>query len=138
MKIKESLSDNFVLANAFYENKISSSQLLIYGKKFVHCHLLGTLQTAKSTGITNLLHHEFIKWSKNKGFISLHLGGGLNNRDDDSVLNYKKNFSNTISTFYIGENIINQNHYKYLCEKNSKNKKLNKIFKYRNEDQIIF
>ena len=62
----------------------------------------------------------------------LHFGGGRTNDQNDSLLKFKKSFSNTLSEFYIGEKIHNEFLYNELTI--ASNKKM--FYSYRNDDFI--
>jgi len=120
-QLKENLKDQSVIASCLLNNEIVSSLLIIFGREYAHCHLLGTVKDKKTIGVNNLLHHKVINWCKDLGINKLHIGGGRSNSEDDSLLRFKKNFSDKISDFYIGERIINQSIYDKLCEEWRKN-----------------
>ena len=133
-RFKEKLKGKYVIASCLLNDEIVSSLLVIFGAEYAHCHLIGTKRDKKQMGVNNLLHHKVIEWCKNKGFAQLHIGGGRSNSDEDSLLRFKKNFSNKISEFYVGERVLNQLIYDELCEqwyKKNPNKETPYLLKYR-------
>ena len=134
-KIKTSLTKNYVLASAMLENKIVATLLLLLGTHFTHCHLIGSDRNYMSAGINNLLHHEVILWSKQNGYSKLHIGGGRTNDEDDSLLKFKKSFSNEKSLLYVGEYILDQLKYDQVIDNwlsgYPKNKDTTRLLRYR-------
>lgn len=110
------LNGQYVIASCLLNQEVVSSLLVLFGKNYAHCHLLGTRKDMKKIGVNNLLHHKLILWCKDRGITKLHIGGGRGNSDDDSLLRFKMNFSNKISDFYVGERILNRPVYDYLCD----------------------
>ena len=132
--VRKNLADNYILISCENEGKIITVMLVLLGTDYAHCHLIGTNREYNGLGINNLLHHELILWCKKNGYSKLHLGGGRENNEDDSLLRFKKNFSDKIISFYIGEHVLNEQIYNKLCQKFSKTdeeNKIDKLFKYR-------
>ncbi len=134
-KIKQNLVDSYVLFACKLYGKNIAIMLVLIGTTYAYCHLTGTDREFMSTGVNNLLHHELILWCKEKGYSRLLIGGGRSNSDDDSLLRYKKNFSDKLSSFYVGEYIFNPEIYNQLCEKwsleNPDKQVSEKLLKYR-------
>ena len=133
-RFKEKLKGKYVIASCLINEEVVSSLLVIFGTEYAHCHLIGTKKDKKQIGVNNLLHHKVIDWCKNKGFSQLHIGGGRSNSDEDSLLRFKKNFSDKISYFFVGERVINHLIYDELCEewyKKYPNKETPYLLKYR-------
>lgn len=68
------------------------------------------------TGVNTLMYWEMIKSAKGHGCIQIHFGGGFNSEINNSLLKYKMNFSSSLSDFYIGKKIHNENVYKGVVE----------------------
>ena len=62
----------------------------------------------------------------------LNFGGGRTNDENDSLLQFKKSFSNILSEFYIAEKIYNEDLYAELTI--ATDKKM--FYSYRNDDFI--
>ena len=62
----------------------------------------------------------------------LNFGGGRTNDENDSLLNFKKSFSNILSEFYIAEKIYNYEIYSELVKKTNREM----FFSYRNDKFI--
>jgi hypothetical protein len=53
----------------------------------------------------SLLYSEMIRFGINKQCRFLHVGGGSTSSSNDKLLQYKLNFSDTTSDFYIGKKL---------------------------------
>ncbi len=115
-KIRNNLSSNYILSSATVNGTTGASMIILHGKKFAYCHLIGTNRSYQKIGINNYLHHQCIQWCKKEGIDKLLIGGGRTNQDDDSLLKFKMNFSKKMTSFYIGENILNKEIYNELCK----------------------
>lgn len=117
LHVQKHLSENYILATCQQENVIVAVLLVLLGKRFAHCHLLGTDREAMKHGVNNLLHHELINWCAQHGYELLHLGGGRGNSEDDPLLKFKQNFTDKQLTFCVGENILDAEHYALACQR---------------------
>lgn len=59
----------------------------------------------------NYLIHSMILWSRDRGYRVFHLGGG-----GESLLRFKRGYSDTYVDYYIAYRICNQDQYKRICE----------------------
>lgn len=133
--IQNNLVNSYILASCAMHGKIISVMLVLLGRIYAHCHLIGTDREFMDTGVNNLLHHELILWCKNNGYQRLHIGGGRSDDNEDLLLRFKKNFSDKMSDFYIGESILNPEVYNRLCQqwamKNPNHKPSGRLLRYR-------
>ena len=130
--IFKNLRENFFIANLDIDGEILASQLFIYGSVYGSTHLQATTVKGKKEGVTNLLKHNVIIKAKELGLKYINFGGGRSNDENDSLLNFKKSFSNILSEFYIGEKIHKKNIYEELTI--NKNKSI--FFSYRKDNFI--
>lgn len=118
------MKDNVVYFNVLYENKVISTELVIYSPSNCYSYLGGTLSEYFNLRPNDFLKYEIIKWAYNKGIKNFILGGGYG-KEDDGIYKYKKSFApNGVYDFYIGKNIFNKRIYKKLVNirrKNSEN-----------------
>lgn len=113
-KINE-MKDNIVYFYVMYEEKIISTELVIYGAKNAYSYLGGTDSNFYELRPNDFLKFEIIKWCKEKGLENFVLGGGYG--EDDGIFRYKKSLApNGVRDFYIGRKIINETVYKELVE----------------------
>lgn len=133
--IRNRLPDNHTLASAVIGGTIGAGMILLHGKRYAYCHLIGTDPEFQRVGINNFLHHQCILWCKENGIKRLLIGGGRTRGDDDPLLKFKKNFSKEFSMFHVGERVLDQSVYDRLVDmRNSSNPEpadSGKLFKYR-------
>lgn len=130
--IQNKLKNDYILISCLVEGKIVSSMLALLGTESTYCHLIGTNRDFVTTGVNNLLHHELILWSKNKGYKNLYIGGGRTNDDNDFLLRFKKSFSNKIVSLYVGETVLNPAIYNELCSQKDLDSNISQcLLKYR-------
>ena len=130
-KIYKNLKNNFFIFSLYEEKKILTSQLLLFDKDTINCHMYGSTEYAKEKSLIVFSYHKLIIWAKNIGFNKINFGGGRNSDPKDTLLNFKQNFSKTYFKYFIGEKILNKKTYDNLCAKQN-NKNNNKLFRYRN------
>lgn len=129
-KIFNNLKYNFFIFSLEYENEIQTSQLLFFDKNTVYCHMYGSTNKAKENSLILLSYHLLINWAKDKNFKYIDFGGGRTSDPEDSLLNFKKNFSNTSFDLYIGEKILDNKIYNIMTQ-NKRETVNNRLFKYR-------
>jgi len=105
-RLQEQLANAAILACCQQKERIVSALLVLYGPTMAHCHLLGTDRSVMPLGVNNLLHHEVIRWCEQKNIGRLHLGGGRTDAPDDSLLRFKKNFSQRQTSLVVGEQVF--------------------------------
>jgi hypothetical protein len=80
--------------------------LLDVHKGIVHYFLSGTMKYFQNTYPMERLLSEAISRYKEKGFQLLYLGGGLTDKEDDSLFMFKKKFGDRIDKYHIAEGNI--------------------------------
>lgn len=88
------------------EKPIASSIVLRYGKYLSH-HLIGSLSDYLPYRPNELLYDSIIRYGIENDYEMLYLGGGRSTDENDSLLRFKKKFSKTLSSFYIGKKAHN-------------------------------
>jgi len=110
----DNLGKNVFIVNAYYEEKIIASSLIMRYNKFLHYHFSGALKEYRKLQANNLLLYEVAKWGNENGYEIFHLGGGYES-ENDSLYKFKKSFSKLEDNdFYIGKKIHNIELYNYL------------------------
>lgn len=79
-------------------------------------YLRASLTEYNRTGVNTLMYWSMIQSAKAHGCHYVHFGGGTSGNPDNSLLHYKMNFSKTLSEFWIGKKIHNQNVYDKIVE----------------------
>ena len=97
------------------ELPIATSICLCYGIH-LHIHFTGSRGQFHNLRPNDLLWDEMIKFGVKNGYHYIHFGGGKTEFEDDSLLRFKKNYSNTTCDFYIGKKIFNAEIYNKICE----------------------
>ncbi len=107
-------TDNAVMFHVKFEEKIISTELVIYGEDNCYSYLGGTDSEYFYTRANDFLKFEIIKWAKEKGLKNFVLGGGYG--ADDGIFQYKMNLApHGIKDFYIGRKIFDRGAYDILC-----------------------
>ena len=108
-----SMDNNKVYFHVIYENKVISTELVLYGSETAYSYLGGTNSEYFDLRPNDFLKYEIIKWCKENNLKSFVLGGGYGT--DDGIFQYKSNFApNGIVDFYIGRRILDKEKYEYL------------------------
>lgn len=116
--------------------KTIMSALFMCGEEFVHYHLSGSDSNHSHLGANNLLLDYTVKWARERGYKSLHLGGGYTG-NDDSLFRFKRIFNKHGELpFYIGKQIHNRSIYEELASEIGKG--LSDYFPiYRHPDLLV-
>jgi len=112
--LKESL-DNCFLSLVKYGDIITSAAIFFYSKEYGHYHLSGNNKQYKKLNSNNFLLYKTAIYLKSIGIKKLHLGGGTNADPNNSLLSFKKKFSESLYDFYIGKLIFNHSRYDAIC-----------------------
>lgn len=114
-KTLNEMKDNVCYFHVLYEEKVISTELVIYGSENAYSYLGGTDSNYFSVRPNDFLKVEIIKWAKQKGLRNFVLGGGYGS--DDGIFRYKKSFApNGAVDFYIGKKIFDMEKYGMLME----------------------
>ena len=103
------------------DDELICGALFMYSNDYGHYHLEGSNHIYSSIAANNLLLWKTALEFNKLGIKEFHLGGGYNSAPDNSLLKFKKSFSNNIKEFYIGKWIFNKNQYNKLKENWEKN-----------------
>jgi len=113
-KFRENIKNSF-LGVVTYNNEVISAAIFFYSKDYGHYHLSGSNKEYLFLCPNNFLLWEVAKIFKRKGIKYFNLGGGINSDEDNSLLEFKRKFSNNSTNFYIGKTIFNSEVYNNLC-----------------------
>lgn len=96
------------------ENELICAALFMYSPEYGHYHLEGS-----NHAFSNMAANNFLLWKAALEFHKLgvrefHLGGGYNSSPNNTLLKFKKSFSNNLKDFYIGKWIFNKDKYDEL------------------------
>ena len=96
------------------EGKLICAALFMYSGNYGHYHLEGSNHDYSNLAANNLLLWKTALELGKLGVKEFHLGGGYNSDTNNSLLKFKKSFSNNLKKFYIGKWIFNPNKYMEL------------------------
>lgn len=105
-----------IMFSAFIKDEMIASIICMVGKQFLHGHLGGAKTDYLSYSPYSILYYEIIKEAKKNQFQKVHFGGGSSALPNDTLLQFKLNFSNTKAEFFIGKKIYNQQIYDKVIE----------------------
>ncbi len=109
------MAGNYIYFHVLYEEKIISSELVLYGAKNAYSFLGGTDSAYFALRPNDFLKYEILKWCKRKGLKNFVLGGGYG--ADDGIFQYKKCIApHGIVEFYTGYKIFDQQIYDRLTD----------------------
>lgn len=110
----EKFKDKAFLGTVRRGNELICSAIFMYSKNYGHYHLEGSNHKYSKLAANNLLLWKTALEFNKLGVKEFHLGGGYNSDPDNSLLKFKKSFSNNMHEFYIGKWIFNEDKYKEL------------------------
>lgn len=114
--------ENVKLYEVSYNNTPASIGFFMFGDEIVHYHLSGNnTELSKFNGNYFLLDSVCDEMKNKYDLKYLHLGGGRTNLDDDSLLQFKKKFSESLLPFYIAGKVYNKEIYQRYNNKWLKN-----------------
>ena len=96
------------------EDELICAAIFMYSNEYGHYHLEGSNHVFSSMAANNLLLWKTTEEFHKLGIKEFHLGGGYNSSPDNSLLKFKKSFSNNMKDFYIGKWIFNEEKYAEL------------------------
>ena len=104
-KLNRSLDGSFLYFHVLLQNKIISSELILYSKETIYSFLGGTELSAYNLRPNDLLKYEIIKWGIESGMKRFVIGGGY--QGEDGIYRYKKSFApNGEVPFFVGQRIL--------------------------------
>lgn len=103
--------DNIEFFLAYIDDQPIACYSGLVSKEYYSNYLRASLTEYNKTGVNTLMYWSMIQSAKNHGCHYVHFGGGTNGDVDNSLLQYKMNFSQSQSDFYIGKKVHNQQIY---------------------------
>lgn len=114
-KTLNQMRENIMYFHVLHEERIISTELVIYGAENCYSYLGGTFRDYFNLRPNDFLKYEIIKWAKAKGLKNFVLGGGCG--ADDGIFQYKTCLApKGIVDFYIGRKIFDEEKYQTLVE----------------------
>jgi hypothetical protein len=108
-------SNAFLIVVRAQDQVISGGAILAYGD-LLHLHLGGTRNDYLAASPFKLLIHDLHRWGRERGYRSLHMGGGRGSSDNDELFRFKASFSDKRHVYCTGNMILDSFQYRRLCE----------------------
>ncbi len=136
-KFTESFKGRAFLGTVKKDGRIICASLFMYDGVYGHYHLEGSDSEIRVPGANNLLIWGAADALRKEGVRYLHLGGGYNSDEENSLFKFKSSFGSDIRDFYIGKMIFMPDEYNEICreweKKNPEKKEIygSRLLKYR-------
>lgn len=112
----EKFKDKAFLGTIRKDEELICAALFMYSEEYGHYHLEGSNHAYSNLAANNLLLWKTALEFGKLGVKEFHLGGGYNSQPENSLLKFKKSFSNNMKEFHIGKWIFNEEKYTELKE----------------------
>ncbi len=109
--LRKSIPDHCFLGVVKKTGRVISSAIFLYDEVWGHYHLAGSNEEARALCANNMLVYRAALELKHRGVRKMHLGGGTDSSDGNSLLGFKKKFSPNSQWFYIGKLMVDQARY---------------------------
>jgi hypothetical protein len=110
------IADSGWLLAAKQDGEGVAAALFLKGQRWLHYHLSASDPSRRLPGATNALIYNAARMGSLDGFEALHLGGGISQATDDSLLKFKRKMGTNAHAFYIGKRIHQPRVYAELRE----------------------
>lgn len=105
-----------LLAVAEKDNCILAAAIFLFNNDIAEYHLSASNELGQKWGGTNVILHEVAEHCRKNNLAGMHLGGGVNTDPNNSLLFFKKGFSELQSSYFIGKRIFNPKVYATMRE----------------------
>ncbi|SEA03740.1 Acetyltransferase (GNAT) domain-containing protein [Chitinophaga terrae (ex Kim and Jung 2007)] len=116
-KLKHQLGDNLLLAVVRDAQHLYAAGLFFLSGNILTYFLSARNLLFTKVPATNLLLTSMSEWANMRGVSYINFGGGLTDSENDSLFQFKSNFSKVRYPFYIGKRIHKPDIYEMLKEK---------------------
>ena len=127
----QQLKGKFMVLTAMHEGEAVASTIVLHNESILSVFLSSTAKK-NANGAANFLRFDSIRYAMELGLKHINFGGGRTNAADDSLLSYKRSFSDEMTDYFIGKAIFNEEVYNELCNKWEATASLDAIEKYGN------
>jgi len=104
------------LGEIYTGEELVAAAIFMHDGLWGHYHLAGSKYEWAKMGANNLLVYEAALALKRKEAKKFHLGGGTDSSPDNSLLAFKKKFSNNFYQFSIGKCVFLDKEYEKICK----------------------
>lgn len=116
-QLRQTLGSRLILVRAYFEGELIGADLGFDDHHVYTCHLTGVTETGRALNAARIIVAEQARWAKNNGFHYLFHGCGRTAAEDDSLLVFKKFFTQgCYRDYWQGSRISNRDIYRKLCE----------------------
>lgn len=119
-ELRDKLGSRLELFMCFHEGKPVCGGLVVVCHGIMQYHLGGTLNEAMHVAPMKLVVDEARLWATAQGLRILHLGGGTTPDPDDSLLYFKRGFSDRYHDFATWRWVIAPQEHALLCKENQR------------------
>lgn len=115
----ESLGEHATLFVAYKDDRMIAGTVLLHRYRIASEYLRGSRREYLDFRPNNLLVHTQIEWARENGYTIYDLGGGMRSGEDseaDSLLMFKKSFSNLTKPFHVWKKVHDEKTYSTLTE----------------------
>jgi len=113
--LKQTLSENSCLCTVRRGDELLSACVLFWGECWGHYHLSCSDAQQLNLYPNNLMVYEAALYLKRRGLSLFHLGGGTSSQEDNTLLKFKRRFSNTQQEFWLGRLVTRKEEYEHVC-----------------------
>ena len=115
-RLRLGLGDRLVLFEASDDDGVCAAILCLASAPWLHYHLGGSVDRARSSGANHLLMLTAAEWGRERGCTQFHLGGGVSGRED-SLWEFKHRFApGNAREVWIGKLVHDEQAYAELSE----------------------
>jgi lipopolysaccharide/colanic/teichoic acid biosynthesis glycosyltransferase len=115
-RLRLGLGDRLVRFEAGDDDGVCAAILCLASAPWLHYHLGGSADRARSSGANHLLMLTAAEWGRERGFTQFHLGGGVSGRED-SLWEFKHRFApGNAREVWIGKLVHDEQAYAELSE----------------------
>ena len=134
VRLVKSLKGSVFVGRIEKDERLVCASLFMYKGSYGHYHLSGSNEDYLRLGANNLLLWGAACELRRLGITEFHLGGGYDGSDNNSLLAFKRSFSDNTHSFYIGKSIFDSEMYSTIC---SKWRERNPLKKELYEDRLL-
>ena len=113
---------------AYRDGEVVAGSFFIATEKFMQYHVAGTKTEHMKDTPMKLIVDEARLMANEMNLDYLHLGGGVNGTDEDSLFQFKAGFSDQTFRYKVWKYIADEDMYNHLVQNKAKEKQLNSAF----------
>lgn len=111
-RIRDRFAGRAFVGKAKLDDVTTSAMLFLCDGTYCHAHLSGSLGEYRTLGPNNFMLYHSILFAKKRGCKMFHLGGGVTNNPDDTLLRFKGCFSRERFEFHLGRAVFDEGAYR--------------------------